>query len=469
MRLCLRTEHCLEQLNLERFGMNVSRRTSHTCTVVSRHLILTLSLSLSILSFHSASAQALISEFAKLAPTDLNAADQFGGAVGIGGGQAIVGSINHDSVASNAGAAWVFNSSTGALVTKLEASDGELGDNFGFSTAVGGGLALVGATGEDNEVTNLATGSGAAYLFNSTTGAQVNKFEPDDGQTNDGFGRSVDIGGGLGAIGNPGDDDANSDAGSVFLYNLTTGSNLHILTAGDAGTTDQLGSAVATDGTHVVGGAPGADAGSTVGAGAAYVFDTSTGTQQHKLTASDGVQNDLFGISVDISGDRIIIGAPFHDADGETAGAAYVFDTSDGSQLFKLVPDDIAAGDQFGISVGISGDFAIIGSEFDDDDGLSSGSAYVFDLTTGNQISKFTASDAAQGDFLGGAVALDAGKAIIGATLDDDLGNSSGSAYLASVPEPEAYALFISLTLTIFCLYRQKIARVNPAGAQPEA
>ncbi len=454
MRLRPRTEHSLEQIDLERFGMNASRRLSHTRTVFSQPVLAFVFAT--TLICNSALSQALINEFAKLAPVDLNSADQFGWSVGIGGNQTVVGSINHDSVASNAGAAWVFNATSGALVTKLEASDGELGDNFGFSTAIGGGFALVGATGEDNEVTNLATGSGAAYLFNSSTGAQVNKFEPADGQTNDGFGRSVDIGGGLGTIGNPGDDDANSDAGSVFVYNLSTGTNLHILTASDAGTTDQLGSAVATDGTNVVGGAPGADAGATVGTGAAYIFDVSTGNQLHKLVASDGVQNDLFGISVDISGDRIIIGAPFHDADGDTAGAAYVFDTSDGSQLFKLTPADIAAGDQFGISVGISGDFAVVGSEFDDDDGLSSGSAYVFDLTTGNEVFKFTASDAAQGDFLGGAVALDSGKAIIGATLDDDLGNSSGSAYLASVPEPSTYSLLVSLMMVAYSFYRRR-------------
>ncbi len=454
MRLRLSMEHLLGRLAKERFSMYVPSHGLSGRGLISRQfLVLAMSLVFGVISGFS---QSLINEFAKLAPSDLNASDQFGWSVGIDGSQAIVGSINHDSVASNAGAAWVFNASTGALVTKLEAGDGELGDNFGFSTAIGSGYALVGATGEDNEVTNLATGSGAAYLFNSSTGNQVNKFEPADGQTNDGFGRSVDIGGGIGAIGNPGDDDANSDAGSVFLYNLSSGSNLHILTAGDAGTTDQLGTAVATDGIHVVGGAPGADADSTVGTGAAYVFDASTGTQLHKLVASDGAQNDLFGISVDISGDRIIIGASSHDADGATAGAAYVFGTSDGSQLFKLTPSDIAAGDQFGISVGISGNLAVIGSEFDDDDGLSSGSAYVFDLTTGAEVFKFTASDAAQGDFLGGALAFAAGKAIVGATLDDDLGNSSGSAYLVAVPEPRIYGIIAALSLIAFVATRRR-------------
>ncbi len=442
MRLRPRADHRLETtVNIERSAMVGSSVASHArLRVVFTLLSLTLCTS-------RGEAQALINEFAKIAPNDLNSSDQFGWSVGLGDSLAVVGSINHDSVASNAGAAWVFNATTGAQITKLEAGDGELGDNFGFSVAVGGGLALVGATGEDNEVTNLATGSGAAYLFNANTGVQVNKFEPADGETNDAFGRSVSIGNGIGAIGNPGDDDAAANAGSVFLYNLGSGSNLHILTASDAGLTDQLGSSVSTDGTRAVGGAPGADSTSTTNTGAAYVFDVSTGNQLQKLTPSDGVGADLFGSSVAIDGDRVVVGAPFHDSEGETAGAAYVFDASDGSQLFKLTASDAAAGDQFGISVSISGNYAVIGSEFDDDDGTSSGSAYLFDILTGTEVAKIKASDAAQGDFFGVAVAIEDNTALIGAVLDDDLANSSGAAYLASVPEPEVYTLLIASLL----------------------
>ena len=109
-----------------------------------------------------------------------------------------------------------------------------------------------------------------------------------------------------------------------------------------------------------------------------------------------------------------------------SAGPAYAHS---GDELIKLLPHDIAAGGIFGFSVAISGDIAIVGAQGDDDNGTRSGSAYLFDSTTGDQIHKLVPSDGAGSDQFGSAVAIIGNIAIACAPLDDDNGSNSGSAY----------------------------------------
>ncbi len=107
-----------------------------------------------------------------------------------------------------------------------------------------------------------------------------------------------------------------------------------------------------------------------------------------------------------------------------------------GDQLFKLLPDDGAAFDRFGTSVAISGTTAIVGADSDDDYGINSGSAYLFDTTTGRQIAKLLPKDGASGHEFGFSVAISGATAIVGKRLDNDNGTFSGSAYLFDISNP---------------------------------
>ena len=172
-----------------------------------------------------------------------------------------------------------------------------------------------------------------------------------------------------------------------------------------------------------------------------------TWDELHKLTASDGAAMDQFGWSVALSGNRAVIGK-FGDSDnGYESGSAYVFDVTTGDELLKLIASDGAIEDRFGQSVAISGNTAVIGAEFDNDDGADSGSAYVFDVTTGDQIFKLTASDAATLDRFGVSVAISGDTAVIGSWLDDDSGFNSGSAYVFDVTTGRLYARTFKLAL----------------------
>jgi len=164
--------------------------------------------------------------------------------------------------------------------------------------------------------------------------------------------------------------------------------------------------------------------------------------QETKLTASDAAEGDQFGFSVAISGNTALVGAIRDDDAGSNSGSAYLFDAATGNQLAKLTASDAAADDFFGISVAISGNTALVGSPLDGDGGSFSGSAYLFDATTGNQLAKLTASDAAALDQFGISVAISGNTALVGAWQDDDAGFSSGSAYLyTSIPEPSTLLL----------------------------
>ena len=154
-------------------------------------------------------------------------------------------------------------------------------------------------------------------------------------------------------------------------------------------------------------------------------------TPQAKLTASDGAAGDNFGVGVAISGDTLVVGAF---ADDAGAGSAYVYTRTGGvwTQQAKLTAADGAAGDLFGISVAVSGDTAVVGAYGDDATALNSGSAYVF-LRTGEvwtQQPRLTAADGADEDQFGISVAVSGDTAVVGAYGDDATAINSGSAYV---------------------------------------
>jgi len=123
------------------------------------------------------------------------------------------------------------------------------------------------------------------------------------------------------------------------------------------------------------------------------------------LLASDGAEQDRLGISVSISGDTAVIGAYWDDDNGDDSGSAYVFIRNDGvwTQQAKLLPDDGERLDEFGASVSLSGDTVVIGARLDDDNDNASGSAYVFTRNEGvwTQQAKLLPGEGAAGSEVG--------------------------------------------------------------------
>ncbi|CAK0811400.1 unnamed protein product [Prorocentrum cordatum] len=337
------------------------------------------------------------------------------------------------------GSAYVLDGTTGESLLKLVASDGPTGDRFGISVAVSSDGARVVVGNDKDDVY-----SGSAYVLDGATGERLLKLVASDGAARDNFGDSVAVSsdGARVVVGATGDDDQGTNSGSAYVFDGTTGERLLKLVASDGVEGDLFGYSVAvsSDGARVVVGAfrdddQGADSGS------AYVLDGATGERLLKLVASDGAAGDSFGYSVAVSSDgaRVVVGAYRDDDQGYDSGSVYVLDGATGERLLKLVVSDGAYDDWFGYSVAVSSDGArvVVGSKRDDDQGWGSGSACVFDGTTGERLLKLVASDGAALDYFGYSVAVssDGARVVVGAYYDDDQGYNSGSAYVFDFTE----------------------------------
>jgi uncharacterized repeat protein (TIGR01451 family) len=332
----------------------------------------------------------------------------------------------------------------------LFASDGEAGDSFGISVALAGDTALVGAFGDD---TAGGSDAGSAYVFvrSGTTWSEQADLVASDGASGDEFGYSVALAGETALVGAHRDDTAaGADAGSayVFVRSGTTWSEQAHLFASDGASSDLFGESVALAGETAVVGAYIDDTAAAGDVGSAYVFvrSGSSWSEQAHLLASDGAEGDLFGSSVALAGETALVGAQFDDtAAAENAGSAYVFvrSGSSWSEQAHLLASDGDAGDLFGVSVALAGETALVGAYLDDTAaGAGAGSSYVF-VRSGRSWSEqahLLASDGDEGDRFGVSVALAGETALVGAY-------GAGSAYVfVLTPAPSGADLGVSKT-----------------------
>ena len=307
----------------------------------------------------------------------------------------------------------------------LIASDASLEDEMGQAVAIDGNYAVVGADHSDDAGSN----SGSAYLFDVTTGEQLFKLTASDADARDIFGHSVAIDGNTAFVSAIGNNDAGKNSGAVYLFDVTTGLEKMKLTASDAAEGDWFGHGLDLSGNRAIVGAY-HDNNAVTNSGSAYIFDVTTGEELFKLTASDGAPGDWYGYWVAIDGNIAIVGARHADAVGANSGAAYLYDVTTGEELMKLTASDAAAGDEFGYAVKIDGNLAIVGAFLNDDTAHNSGSAYVFDVTTGEELFKLTAPDPEAGDEFGRAVGISGYTAVVSSENDDEQGANSGSFYI---------------------------------------
>jgi hypothetical protein len=314
------------------------------------------------------------------------------------------GDAGVDLIVDDTGAAYPLTIDPVAQQAYLKASNTGTSDLFGWSVAISGDTAVVGARRESSNATvvngnqsnNSAANAGAAYVFvrNGTTWTQQAYLKASNAGAGDEFGWSVAISGdtvvvgarsedstSAGVNGNGADNSGfNNGAAYVFVRSGTTWTQQAYLKASIPANADNFGESIAVSGDCVVVGAPGessiatgingneADA-TAPSAGAAYVFvrNGTTWTQQAYLKASNTQAFDDFGFSVAVSGETVVVGAYLEDGvnDGfPSSGAAYVFvrNGTTWSQQAFLKGSNTGAGDGFGISVSVSGETLVVGA-----------------------------------------------------------------------------------------------------------
>jgi hypothetical protein len=332
-------------------------------------------------------------EEAELVPSDLAADDEFGVSVGVSGNAIVVGSHLDDDNGGNSGSAYVFtfDGRTWTQAAKLTASDGVPYHNFGYAVAIDGENIVVGANLDDDAGAN----SGSAYIFERPTGGwsdmrETAKLTASDAAANDEFGNSVSIDRETVVIGvHHGSSAGGLWCGAVYLFQLKNSgwTEQAKLTASDAADQDRLGISVSIDGDVVVAGAWGDDDGG-LHSGSVYLFEKPPGvwkdmTETAKLTASDAVDGDHFGWSVAVDGDHVVVGAPAHLMDGSGYGAAYAFDRpaagwTDMTETAMYTASDGAQYDDYGTAVAVSGERFAVGAPFHETGSTyAAGAAYI--------------------------------------------------------------------------------------------
>ena len=351
------------------------------------------------------------------------------------------GSIGNGSVhiyERNFNGYWMFKKKLTVSITDVP------NGGFGYSVAISGDAIAVGAHP-----------TGAAFVFHKNHGGNNNwglakRIVAPDIQPSDQFAISVDIAGDVIVVGSQNDDDQGNNSGSAYIFQRNQGGSdqwgmIKKIIASDGAASDFFGNYVAASQNVILIGAHLND-GNAIDSGAAYIFERDSGGidqwgEVKKLIASDGVQGDLFGLSVDISGDSLVVGANQADSSAIDSGSAYVFSRDEGGlnnwgQVQKLIAFDGETSDFFGTAVSIGDDIVVIGSWGDDYKGISdAGSAYVFSRDEGGlnnwgQVQKVIAIDGNTGNRFGRSVANMGHTILAGAPLGQHSIGTSGSVYV---------------------------------------
>jgi hypothetical protein len=379
----------------------------------------------------------------------------------IGGDVAVVGSPNAAvGGAAFTGSAYVFRRSGGAwtFAARLIASTAAIGDELGISVAVSGDTIVAGAWLADP----AGGSSGAAYVFVEPPGGwsgtltETARLLPSDGAGGNRFGHAVAISADTIAVGAHGYGAGSDNTGAVYVFTRPGGgwagtiAESARLASSDAESLDELGWAVAIDGDVIVASNPVDDYGGD-GSGSGYVYVRPPGgwsgvlTESAKLDDADVDAIDFLGYSVGVSGDTVVLGAPF-DATVGGSVAAYVFVEPAGGWAGALTHDaklqgsDGPQNQQEAVSVAIAGDAVLMGVPLHDELGTNSGSVYLFLEPEGgwagtqHETLELHAPDAEAGDHFGENVAISGSRLLVAAPLDDPTPTTDGSVYVFTLP-----------------------------------
>jgi len=256
---------------------------------------------------------------------------------------------------------------------------------------------------------------------------EVGTLLASDAEAYDYFGKSVAIDGNRLAVGAHGKDNMGVDAGKVYIYDWTGRAYVKVaqLTASDTPTSDIFGSSVALSGNRLVVGASIKD--NVVEAGKVYIYDwdvaTSTYIKVAQLTDNYARPHDNFGTVVAVSGNKLVVGAQFNDTTAKGGGVVHVYDwdisTSTYVEVAQLTASDAQTNDNIGSHVAISGNRFVAGEPCEDSSGVVSARDWNGATSVYDEAAKLVASKAEAYDIFGYSVALCGNRFVIGEPCED--------------------------------------------------
>lgn len=357
----------------------------------------------------------LVAESRRMVGSEVVEGDFFGSALAIGSGVVAVGTMRDDDRGLNSGSVYLFDSETGAELMKLvPAQSGEI-DQVGSALAMDLGILAVGASATDSR-------TGTVYLYDAASGVLLREARPRRPRAYSSYGESIAMSGGVLAVGGTGDSANGLDAGEAYLLDVYSGVQLHSLLASDGKQGDLFGCAIDIDDGIVAVGAYGDDD-MGLNTGSVYLFDAASGAELMEIHASDGEEDDYFGRALVMEGGLLYVSAWRDGDNGPNSGSVYVYDVATGDQVMKILAPDGEALDRFGRSLAIENGVLAVGCPRSDERGNDSGVVYLFDAVSGAEIARWAASDGAPGDLLGYALAMHEGRVVSTSLYDDDIGS----------------------------------------------
>ena len=371
-------------------------------------------------------ASSSLGQTSKFLPNDGAPTDRFGSSVALSGDYLVVGAPQADGLTVNSGAVYIFSISTGQQLAKLPGPDADT-YSFGESVSLDPQRLLIGAPG--------TAGKGAAYLYTVSSWQQLARMDPlQSAASPDYFGQGVAIRGGFAIVGFPGED---TSVGSAYLYSIPSLQLLARLQDDLPNELGEFGWATAMDESYFLIGSPGDWESGDVASGSATLYSLPNGAPLLELEPTAGGPNPAFGTSVAMDGGYALIGCPGDNVDGAFSGSAYLFSLPGGQELSKLLPSDGVEYRRFGESVAIRGGIAVVGAPWGHNFGFFEGAAYLFSVPDGVELGRFSPSDGFGGNRFGFAAAAANDQVFVGARGDDDNGPGSGSLYawdIATLP-----------------------------------
>ena len=322
--------------------------------------------------------------------SDPNAYSYFGKSVAIGTDKIVVGAPQHGYSDSNAyefgvGRVYIYDHD-GTNEIKITDPDNEYDMEFGRSVAIENDRIIIGAPGKPIWNTQMDPFAfGKVYIYD-LSGNQIGVITDPTTFGQNGFGESVAVGDGKLVVGSINEDLTTNilNVGAIRIYDFD-GNNatnpIGPIFASDAAYRDYFGQSIAVGNNKIVVGAYGNASGSV------YVYDLD-GSNEVKFSASDAATDDYFGYSVAVRHNKIVVGAYGNDDDGSQSGSAYIYNL-DGTQEIKITASDGEIGDSFGTAVAIGTDKVVIGAANDNVGVGSTGSVYVYDLDLRDRIDVF--------------------------------------------------------------------------------